>query len=79
METLDADRIVFLQIEAAQDIEYQQGGNADSAWRDFQKFYAAIGRRNRIDPEGLLRGEIVERVHAAEAAQVAHHVLGDPA
>src|SRR3546814_9131581 len=66
-----------LPILAGKDIEQDQRGKALAVRRDLKNTATAICGRYRRHVLSALSGEIVERVSAAQRAQIGHHVISD--
>ena len=77
MKALDAHRREFRQIEARQDVQHHQHGDARAVRRALPDVVALVDGADRRRGLGGVRGEIVQRVQAADAAQGLDHVLGD--
>ena len=77
MEALDAERREFRQVEAGEDVEHHQHGDARAVRRALPDVVALVHRADRRGRFGRMRGEIFQRVQAADAAQGFHHVGGD--
>ncbi len=77
MEALDAERRELRQVEARQDVEHHQHGDARAVRRALPDVVALVVGADRRRRLGGVRGEIVQRVQAADAAQGLHHVLRD--
>ena len=60
-----------------EDVEQQQRGEALVVRRELVERVAAIGRRDRLDPRGLVRGEILHRQVAAVLLAVVDDGPGD--
>ena len=77
MEALDAERREFRQVEARQDVEHHQHGDAGAVRRALPDVEALVHGADRRGRLGGVLGEILHRVQAADAAQRLDHVLGD--
>src|SRR3546814_19299922 len=66
-----------LPILAGKDIEQDQRGKALAVRRDLKNTATAIFGRYRRHVLSALSGVIVERVRAAQRAQIGHHVISD--
>ncbi|MHC2777594.1 hypothetical protein ACVIM7_007085 [Bradyrhizobium liaoningense] len=77
MEALDAHGRVLGQIEARQDVEHQERGDARAVRRALPDIVALVQGAYRRGHFGRVRGEIVERVQAADAPEGLDHVLRD--
>jgi hypothetical protein len=74
---IDAHRREFRQIKAREDIQHHQHGDARTVRRALPDVEALIHGADRRRGLGAVRGEIVERVQAADCARGLDHVLGD--
>ena len=79
MEALDAERGEFGQVEAGQDVEHHQHGDARAVRRALPDVMALVDGADRRRRFGGVAGKVLQRVQAADAAQGLDHVLGDAA
>ena len=77
MEALDAERREFRQVEAGEDVQHHQHGDARAVRRALPDVVALVHGADRRRRLGRVRGEIFQRVQAADAAQGLDHVVGD--
>ena len=79
MKPLDAHGRELRQIEARQDVQHHQHGDARAVRRALPDVVALVQGADRRGGLGGVRLEIVQRVQPADAAQGLDHVLGDGA
>ena len=79
MKALDAHGREFRQVEARQDVQHHQHGDAGAVRRALPDVMVFIEGADRQSGFGGVRGEIVQRVQPADAAQGLDHVVGDGA
>ena len=77
VKALDAERRVLLQVEAREDVEHDQHGDAWAVRRALPGLVALVVGADRHCGLGGVGREIVRCMQAADAAQRLHHVLGD--
>ena len=79
MKPLDAHGREFRQVEARQDVQHHQHGDARAVRRALPDVVALVQGADRRGGLGGVRLKIVQRVQPADAAQGLDHVLGDGA
>ena len=77
METLDAERWKFGQVEAGEDVQHDKHGDARAVRRALPDVMALVQGADRRRRFGAVGGKIFQRVQAADAAQGVDHVGGD--
>ena len=77
MEALDAERREFRQVEAREDVQHHQHGDARAVRRALPDVVALVHGADRRGGLGRVRGKVFQRVQAADAAQRLDHVGGD--
>ena len=75
MNPVGLGEFIAAQIVAFERPQHHQRAQALAVGRAFEHLVAAIGRRDRFDIFAFLRGEILERVQAAQRVELGDDVL----